>query len=85
MVSNKTGLLLDPYFSASKVSWILDNVPNARSEAEAGNLMFGTVDSFLIYKLSKEKHHLTDVTNASRTMLFNIHTMSWDYRSSRFV
>ncbi len=78
MVSNKTGLLLDPYFSASKVSWILDNVPNARSEAESGNLMFGTVDSFLIYKLSKEKHHLTDVTNASRTMLFNIHTMSWD-------
>ena len=78
MVSNKTGLLLDPYFSASKVSWILDNVPNARSDAESGNLMFGTVDSFLIYKLSKEKNHLTDVTNASRTMLFNIHTMSWD-------
>lgn len=78
MVSEKTGLLLDPYFSASKISWILDNVPNARSDAESGDLLFGTVDSFLIYKLSKEKNHLTDVTNASRTMLFNIHTMSWD-------
>ena len=78
MVSKKTGLLLDPYFSASKISWILDNVPNARHDAEAGDLLFGTVDSFLIYKLSKEKNHLTDVTNASRTMLFNIHTMSWD-------
>ena len=78
MVSKKTGLLLDPYFSASKISWILDNVPNARHDAESGDLLFGTVDSFLIYKLSKEKNHLTDVTNASRTMLFNIHTMSWD-------
>ena len=78
MVIKKTGLLLDPYFSASKICWILENIPNARSEAESGNLMFGTVDSFLVYKLSNEKNHLTDVTNASRTMLFNIHTMSWD-------
>ena len=78
MIKDKTGLVLDPYFSATKIKWILDNVPNARKEAEGGNLLFGTVDSFLIFNLSKEKNHLTDVTNASRTMLFNINTMEWD-------
>ena len=78
IVNEKTGLLLDPYFSASKISWILENVPNARNEADSGNLLFGTVDSFLIYKLSNENNHFTDVTNASRTMLFNIHSMEWD-------
>ena len=76
MIKDKTGLVLDPYFSATKIKWILDNVPNARKEAEGGNLLFGTVDSFLIFNLSKEKNHLTDVTNASRTMLFNINTLS---------
>ena len=69
---------MDPYFSASKISWILENVPNARNEADSGNLLFGTVDSFLVYKLSNENNHFTDVTNASRTMLFNIHSMEWD-------
>ena len=78
MIKEKTGLVLDPYFSATKIKWILDNVPNARKDAEDGNLLFGTVDSFLIFNLSKEKKHVTDVTNASRTMLFNINTMNWD-------
>ena len=78
MVKEKTGLLLDPYFSATKIKWVLDNVSGARDLADSGDLLFGTVDSFLIYKLSKEKNHLTDVTNASRTMLFNINTMCWD-------
>jgi len=77
-VSKKTGLLLDPYFSATKIKWILDNVDGARSLAEEGDLLFGTVDSYLIYVLSKEKNHFTDVTNASRTLLFNIKTMEWD-------
>ena len=77
-VSKKTGLLLDPYFSATKIKWILDNVDGARSLAEEGDLLFGTVDSYLIYMLSKEKNHFTDVTNASRTLLFNIKTMEWD-------
>jgi glycerol kinase len=78
LVSKKTGLLLDPYFSATKIKWILDNVNGARSLAEDGDLLFGTVDSYLIYELSKEKNHFTDVTNASRTLLFNIKTMEWD-------
>ena len=77
-VSKKTGLLLDPYFSATKIKWILDNVDGARSLAEEGDLLFGTVDTYLIYMLSKEKNHFTDVTNASRTLLFNIMTMEWD-------
>ena len=72
MVRAKTGLVIDPYFSATKIKWILDNVDGARKDAEAGKLRFGTVDSFLVNKLSKERLHLTDVTNASRTMLFNI-------------
>ena len=78
MVREKTGLVIDPYFSATKIKWILDNVEGARKKAESGELMFGTIDSFLLYNLTKEKVHLTDVTNASRTMLFNINTMDWD-------
>ncbi len=77
-VSEKTGLLLDPYFSASKIAWILDNVPEARQQAERGELAFGTVDCFLIWKLTGGKVHATDATNASRTLLYNIHTQKWD-------
>jgi glycerol kinase len=77
-ISEKTGLLLDPYFSATKIRWILDEVPNAREKAEQGRLAFGTVDSFLLWKLTGGKVHRTDATNASRTMLFNIHTQCWD-------
>ena len=78
IVREKTGLVIDPYFSATKIKWILDNVSGARSLADKGKLLFGTVDSFLIYSLTKEKNHYTDVTNASRTMLFNIKNMQWD-------
>jgi len=78
MVREKTGLVIDPYFSATKIKWILDNVSGARELANDGKLMFGTIDSYLIYKLTKEKEHYTDVTNASRTMLFNINDMKWD-------
>ncbi|WP_299080881.1 glycerol kinase GlpK [uncultured Paraglaciecola sp.] len=77
-VQGRTGLLLDPYFSASKVAWILDNVQGARQQAEANQLAFGTVDSFLIWRLTGGKVHATDVTNASRTNLFNIHDLCWD-------
>ncbi|HEY4010384.1 MAG TPA: glycerol kinase GlpK [Acidobacteriaceae bacterium] len=78
MIQKKTGLLPDAYFSASKLKWLLDNVDGARQKAAAGKLAFGTVDSWLIWKLTQGRHHITDVTNASRTMLFNIHTLSWD-------
>lgn len=74
----KTGLIPDSYFSASKIAWILDNVEGAREKAERGELLFGTVDTWLIWKLTDGKVHATDVTNASRTMLFNIDTMEWD-------
>jgi len=77
-ISAKTGLLLDPYFSATKAAWILDHVDGARARAQKGELAFGTVDSFLIYKLTNGQTHATDATNASRTNLFNIHTQSWD-------
>ncbi len=77
-IRQKTGLLVDPYFSGTKIKWILDNVPKARERAEKGNLLFGTIDTWLIWKLSGGKAHITDYTNASRTMLFNIHTISWD-------
>lgn len=77
-VRRKTGLILNPYFSASKVRWILENVPGAREKAEAGKLRFGTVDSWLVWNLTKGKVHVTDVSNASRTLLFNIHTLEWD-------
>ena len=78
MIQEKTGLVIDAYFSASKIKWILDHVEGAREKAEKGELLFGTVDTWLIYKLSKHTVHVTDVSNASRTMLFNIHTLSWD-------
>lgn len=78
MIREKTGLILDAYFSATKLKWILDNVPGARERAEAGKLRFGTVDSWLISCLTRNKVHATDYTNASRTMLFNIHTLEWD-------
>ena len=77
-VKQATGLVIDSYFSASKIEWILDNVESARERAERGELLFGTVDSWLIWKLTGGESHVTDVTNASRTMLFNIHTMQWD-------
>jgi glycerol kinase len=77
-VQQKTGLIIDAYFSATKVRWILDNVPGARARAEAGALAFGTIDSWLIWKLTDGRQHVTDVSNASRTMLFNIHTLKWD-------
>ena len=77
-VQLKTGLLLDPYFSATKVAWILDNVEGARASAEAGNLAFGTIDSFLIWRLTGGTVHATDATNASRTSLFNIENQIWD-------
>ena len=77
-VSNKTGLLLDPYFSATKIAWILDNVDGARARAEAGELAFGTVDSWLLWNLTAGTSHATDATNASRTMLYNIHQGNWD-------
>jgi glycerol kinase len=77
-IQEKTGLIPDAYFSGSKVNWILENVSGARARAEAGKLAFGTVDSWLIWKLTHGARHVTDVTNASRTMLFNIHTMDWD-------
>lgn len=77
-VTAKTGLLLDPYFSATKLGWLLDNVPGARSKAENGDLAFGTVDSFVLWRLTGGKVHATDATNASRTLLYNIHTHKWD-------
>ncbi len=78
MIQSKTGLIIDAYFSGTKVRWILDNVPGAREKAERGELAFGTVDSWLIWELTKGRVHVTDETNASRTMLFNIHTRDWD-------
>ena len=77
-IQQRTGLLIDSYFSASKISWMLDNVPGARKLAEAGKLAFGTVDAWLVYKLTQGRRHATDISNASRTMLFNIHTRDWD-------
>jgi glycerol kinase len=77
-IRERTGLVIDAYFSASKVAWILDNVAGARARAEAGKLAFGTIDSWLVWKLTSGRTHITDVTNASRTMLFNINTMRWD-------
>lgn len=79
LIQRKTGLLIDSYFSASKISWILDNVPGARSVAESGKLAFGTVDTWLVWRLTGGRVHATDASNASRTMLFNIHTGDWDH------
>jgi len=78
LIKDKTGLIIDSYFSATKIKWILDNVEGARSKALAGDLCFGTVDSYLLFKLSNGEIHKTDITNASRTMLFNINTLEWD-------
>lgn len=77
-IKEHTGLILDAYFSATKIRWILDNVEGARKKAEAGKLAFGTIDTWLIWNFTRGKKHVTDVTNASRTMLFNIHKMQWD-------
>lgn len=77
-VREKTGLIIDAYFSGTKIKWILDNVPGARKRAEMGKLRFGNVDSWLIWRLTRGTAHVTDVTNASRTMLFNINTLQWD-------
>ncbi|WP_103665961.1 glycerol kinase GlpK [Gracilimonas amylolytica] len=78
MIQDKTGLVIDSYFSGTKVKWILDNVEGAREKAEKGDLAFGTIDSWLIWNFTQGELHITDVTNASRTMLFNINTMEWD-------
>ena len=78
LIRQRTGLVIDPYFSASKICWILEHVPQARESAEAGRLAFGTVDSWLVWKLTGGRLHITDASNASRTMLFNIHTGRWD-------
>ena len=77
-LQQKTGLLLDPYFSATKIAWTLDHVPGARTRAERGELAFGTIDSWLLWQLSGGKLHATDATNASRTLLYNLHTQDWD-------
>ena len=77
-IREKTGLVIDPYFSGTKIRWILENVPGAREQAEAGELLFGTVETWLIWKLTKGRVHVTDYSNASRTMLFNINTLTWD-------
>ncbi len=78
IIQGKTGLLIDPYFSASKIAWILDHTPGARAQAERGELAFGTIDTFLLWRLTDGTSHKTDATNASRTCLFNIHTQRWD-------
>lgn len=78
LIHQKTGLLMNPYFSASKVRFILDHIPNGQARAEAGELLFGTIDSWIIYKMTNGKTHATDVTNASRTLLYNIKEMRWD-------
>jgi len=77
-IREKTGLIIDAYFSGTKIKWILDNVPGAREKARAGKLRFGTVDSWLVWQLTRGEVHITDVSNASRTMLFNINTLEWD-------
>ena len=77
-ITDKTGLRLDPYFSATKLAWILDNVDGARARAKAGQLAFGTIDTYLVWRLTAGRSHFTDATNASRTLLFNIHTQEWD-------
>ena len=84
-IRKKTGLIIDAYFSGSKIKWILDNVPGAREKAEAGKLRFGNVDTWLIWQLTRGTVHATDVTNASRTMLFNINTLKWDEDMLQFL
>lgn len=82
-IKKTTGLVLDAYFSGTKIKWILDHVPGAREKAERGELLFGTVDTWLIWKLTDGKVHITDYTNASRTMLYDIHKLCWDERLLR--
>ena len=79
-IKKTTGLVLDAYFSGTKIKWILDNVPGAREKAERGELLFGTVDTWLVWKLTDGRVHITDYTNASRTMLYDIHKLRWDER-----
>jgi glycerol kinase len=79
-ISARTGLLLDPYFSGTKLAWLLDHLPGARARAERGELAFGTIDSWLLFKLSAHRRHVTDITNASRTLLLNLRTGDWDDR-----
>ena len=83
MVQEKTGLLLDPYFSGSKLAWLLDNVDGLRARAEAGEVAFGTVDSWLIWKMTGGAAHVTDATNAARTLLYNIREGRWDAENLR--
>ena len=85
LVRERTGLVIDPYFSATKIGWLLDNVPGARERAERGELAFGTVDTWLIWHLTGNRTHVTDVTNAARTMLFNVHTQDWDEELLRLL
>ncbi|QBP18559.1 glycerol kinase GlpK [Acetilactobacillus jinshanensis] len=85
MIHHKTGLIIDSYFSATKLKWILDHVPNAREDAEAGKLLFGTVDTWLLWNLTGGKVFATDYSNASRTMMFNIHTLKWDPQILRLL
>ena len=85
MITQKTGLLLDPYFSATKIKWILDNVDSAHARATNGDLLFGTVDSFLLWKLTDGKTHVTDATNAARTMLYDIRNGKWDEEICRLL
>jgi glycerol kinase len=77
-IREKTGLVIDAYFSATKLKWILDNVPGAREKANEGKLAFGTIDTWLVWNLTNGQSHVTDASNASRTMLFNLHTLDWD-------
>ncbi|MDE7076897.1 MAG: glycerol kinase, partial [Clostridia bacterium] len=84
-IYQKTGLVPDAYFSATKIKWILDNVEGAREKAERGELLFGTVDTFLMWRFSCGRIFATDPTNASRTMLFNIHTLQWDYELMKWI
>jgi glycerol kinase len=85
LVRERTGLVIDPYFSATKIGWLLDSVPGARARAERGELAFGTVDTWLVWQLTGNRTHVTDVSNASRTMLFNVHTQDWDEELLRLL
>ena len=85
LVRERTGLVIDPYFSGTKLAWLLDNVPGARARAERGELAFGTVDTWLVWQLTGNRTHVTDPTNASRTMLFNIHSGDWDEELLRLL
>jgi len=85
LVRERTGLVIDPYFSATKIGWLLDNIPGARGRAERGELAFGTVDTWLVWQLTGNRTHVTDVSNASRTMLFNVHLQDWDEELLRLL